>query len=201
MKHAGMARRLRAASDADPTALRLSLGDLLHLHGETSGPVLLLLLALLSTIPIAGLGTVLSLGLFTLAWTWLHDHPYHLPRPLAAVQLNATWTRRCLHGLAWTYERAEHWLRPRWTALCHARTRLWWALWIALMAAVIFLPLPLGNVLPGTSLMLLSLGWLFRDGLVLLLSTAAGLAGVGYALSVGHLAWAAWHHAGAWFGL
>jgi hypothetical protein len=198
----GVARRLRAAGEDGASDLRLSLRELLQLHGEASGAVLLMLMALLSTAPIAGAGTVLSLGIFALAWAWLrgHDSP-PLPERLAALRLNETWTRRCLHSLAWTYERAERWLRPRWTTLCHTRTRFWWALWMALMAALIFLPLPLGNVLPGTSLMLLSLGWLFRDGLALLLSAATGAAGVGYAVSVGHLAFAAWQHAGVWIGL
>jgi len=201
MSH-GIAGRLQQAAQQSSASLRLSLQELLNLHGEASGPVLLMLLAVLTTLPVAGAGTVLSLGLFALAWAWWRGHDsLTLPQRLAGFELNATWTRRCLHGLAWAYTRAERWLRPRWTALCHARTRGGWALWIALMAALIFLPLPLGNVLPGTSLMLLGLGWLFRDGLALLLSTVAGIAGVGYALSVGHLAFAAWQHAGAWFGL
>lgn len=198
----GIAGRLRAAACAGSGPLRLSLRELLQLHGEASGAVLLMLMALLSTAPIAGAGTVLSFGLFALAWAWLRGRDsLQLPEKLAVLRLNETWTRRCLHGLAWTYERAERWLRPRWTTLSHARTRFGWALWIALMALLIFLPLPLGNVLPGTSLMLLSLGWLFRDGLALLLSAATGAAGVGYAVSVGHLAFAAWQHAGAWIGL
>jgi hypothetical protein len=56
------------------------------------------------------------------------------------------------------------------------------------MGLVIFVPLPLGNVLPSLSLVLLSLGWMFRDGLALVLSAAAGLAGVAYGVSMGHLA-------------
>lgn len=198
----GIAQRLRGAASEAPQALRLSLRELLQLHGEGSGAVLLMLMALLSTAPIAGAGTVLSLGIFALSWAWLRGRDtLPLPDRLARLTLNETWTRRCLHGLAWTYERAERWMCPRWQALCHARTRFWWALWIALMAALIFLPLPLGNVLPGTSLMLLSLGWLFRDGIALLLSAATGAVGVGYAVSVGHLALAAWQHMGTWFGL
>jgi len=43
-------------------------------------------------------------------------------------------------------------------------------------------------MLPSLSLVLLSLGWMFRDGLALLLSTAIGLAGVAYGVSMGHLA-------------
>lgn len=198
----GIAQRLREAMREGPAGLRLSLRELLQLHGEGSGAVLLMLMALLSTVPIAGAGTVLSLGIFALAWAWLRGRDtLYLPERLAALTLNPTWTRRCLQGLAWTYERAERWMCPRWQALCHARTRFWWALWIALMAALIFLPVPLGNLLPGTSLMLLSLGWLFRDGIALLLSAATGVAGVGYAISVGHLAFAAWQHMGSWFGL
>ena len=142
------------------------------------------------------------MGIFALAWAWLRGRDtLHLPDTLGRLTLNETWSRRCLHGLAWAYERADRWLRPRWQALSHARSRFWWALWIALMAGLIFLPLPLGNLLPGTSLMLLSLGWLFRDGIALMLSAATGAVGVGYAVSVGHLAFAAWQHAGAWFGL
>lgn len=197
----GISERLREAA-GDGGSIRLSLRELLHLHGEASGAVLLMLMALLSTVPIAGAGTVLSMGMFALAWAWLRGRDtLHLPEPLGKLTLNETWTRRCLHGLAWTYERADRWLRPRWQALSHARSRVWWALWIALMAALIFLPLPLGNVLPGTSLMLLSLGWLFRDGMALLLSAATGAVGVGYAISVGHLAFAAWQHMGTWLGL
>ena len=199
---AGIASSLRDAARNGAEGARLSLRELLRLHGEGSGAVLLMLMSLLSTVPIAGAGTVLSLGLFALAWAWLRGRDsLQVPDALARLTLNETWTRRCLHALAWTYERAERWLSPRWPALSHARARFWWALWIALMAALIFLPLPLGNVLPGTSLMLLSLGWLFRDGLALLLSAATGAAGVGYAVSMGHLAFAAWAHVGVWLGI
>jgi hypothetical protein len=59
--------------------------------------------------------------------------------------------------------------------------------WIALMGVVIFLPLPLGNLLPSLSLILLSLGWMFRDGVALLLSTAAGVAAVAYVVSLWQL--------------
>lgn len=185
-----------AAADAQ----RLRVADLLHLHGEGSGAILLILMALISTLPVAGAGTVVSLGILALAWAWLRGRDsMELPQALGNLTLNERWSQRSLHTLAWIYERADAWLRPRWRTICHDRTRVWWGVWMALMAALIFLPLPLGNVLPGTSLILMSLGWMFRDGLVLLLSTATGAAGVGYALSMGHLAIEAWRHLGAWW--
>jgi hypothetical protein len=55
------------------------------------------------------------------------------------------------------------------------------------MAFLIFLPIPFGNVLPGLSLMLLSLGWMFRDGLFLLLSKVVGISAVVFALLFGHV--------------
>jgi len=47
--NAGVAQRLRAAGEDGASDLRLSLRELLQLHGEASGAVLLMLMALLST--------------------------------------------------------------------------------------------------------------------------------------------------------
>lgn len=173
---------------SEPVVLRLSMAELLQLHGDASGPVLLMLMAVLATLPVAGAGMVLSLGIFLLAWTWLRGlDNMPMPARLGRLTLNETWTRRCLHGLAWIYEQADRWLRPRWTNWSHRRLRPAWGVWIALMAALIFIPLPFGNVLPAISLVLLSLGWMFRDGLALLLAGFAGAAATVYAVSLSHL--------------
>jgi hypothetical protein len=189
-----LSQRLRQAAEehrasGDGANLKLSLQDLVRLHGESSLAVLLMLMAVVSVLPVAGAGTVMSLGIWALAWSWVREREtLNLPHHLGALSLNERWSGRCLHGLAWLYESSQRLMRPRWTWLSHAGTRAWWGAWIALMGLVIFVPLPLGNVLPGLSLVLLSLGWMFRDGLALLLSTATGLAGVAYGVSMGHLA-------------
>jgi hypothetical protein len=178
----------RSAGTSVPADLRLSLADLMNLHGQSSGPVLLMLMAVLATLPVAGAGMVLSLGIFLLAWAWLRGHD-QMPMPprLGQLTLNPTWTRRCLHALAWVYEQADRWLRPRWVQGTHRRWRPLWGAWMALMALLIFIPLPFGNVLPAISLVLLSLGWMFRDGLALLLAGAFGFAAMAYAVSLSHL--------------
>ena len=154
------AEQHRSADNAGPTQ-RLDFSELIGLHGEASVAVLLLLLAVVSVLPMAGAGTVMSLGIWAIAWAWLRaQSSVQLPARLGQIKLSARWTGRCLHGLA----------------------RLWWGSWIALMGLVIFLPLPLGNVLPALSLILLSLGWMFRDGLALLLSCASGAAAVAYVI-------------------
>jgi len=183
-EHAVSAR----APVADAADLRLNLAELLRLHGDSSTAVVLMLMALLTVVPIAGAGTVLSLGILAIAWGWARGHDtVDLPDRLGALSLNERWTGRCLHGLAWMYERANRWLRPRWSVWSHSATRWGWGVWIALMAAVIFLPLPLGNVLPSLSLILLSLGWMFRDGIALAVSALTGCAAIAYAASLAHL--------------
>lgn len=188
-----LARRLRGAADdhrsgaGDPADLRLTFDDLLRVHGESSGAVLLMLLSVVCVLPLAGTGTVMSLGIWAVAWSWTRDRDLRLPARLGSVTLNERWSGRCLHGLAWIYEQSNRWLRPRWSLWSHERTRVWWAGWIALMGVVIFLPLPLGNVLPSLSLILLSLGWMFRDGVALMLSVATGLVALIYLGSLWHL--------------
>jgi len=188
-----LSQRLRQAAEqhraADPGAdLTLSLQDLLRLHGESSLAVLLMLLAVVSVLPVAGAGTVMSMGIWIVAWSWVHEREtLSLPQRLGNLALNERWSGRCLNGLAWLYESSQRYMRPRWAWLSHAGTRVWWGAWIGLMGLVIFVPLPFGNVLPSLSLVLLSLGWMFRDGLALVLSTATGLAGLAYGVSMAHL--------------
>lgn len=189
-----LSQRLRQAAEQHRAAesgadLTLSLQDLLRLHGESSLAVLLMLLAVVSVLPVAGAGTVMSVGIWVVAWSWVHAREtLSLPHRLGQLALNERWSGRCLHGLAWLYESSQRCMRPRWAWLSHAATRIWWGGWIGLMGLVIFVPLPLGNVLPSLSLVLLSLGWMFRDGLALVLSAVTGLAGVAYGVSMGHLA-------------
>jgi len=156
----------------------LRLRDLLHLHGDDSAAVLLLVLSVLCVTPVAGIGTMVGFVMLAIAWRWGHANTSHpLPDRLAAVSMNEKWSRRSLHFLAWLYAKADRHLRPRWAALFHRGANVLWGVWIALMALLIMLPLPLGNVLPALSLVLLSLAWMFRDGLLLLLSALPGVGG------------------------
>lgn len=199
MKHP-IARRLRRAAirherqarhqDNGHTAtdLRLSLADLLRLHGEGSLPVLVMLLSLFTLIPVGGAGWFLSFFIVALGWYWAKGREsVALPDALGRLTLNVRWSLRSLHGLAWLYQRANRWLRPRWQAWRHERTRGWWGAWIAVMATIIFLPLPFGNVLPSLSLVLLGLGWMFRDGLALLVATATGAGALAYTVAFGQV--------------
>jgi hypothetical protein len=93
-----------------------------------------------------------------------------------------------LRVLASCYRRAGRWIKPRWPVLCQSvAARQAWAVWVAIQALLIFLPVPLGNVLPGLSLAALGLGQLAQDGAMHLLSLVLGVAAVGYVLWLGDL--------------
>jgi hypothetical protein len=75
---------------------------------------------------------------------------------------------------------AESLLRPRLTLLGGAPMQRLIGLLCLVLALVLFLPIPLGNVLPGLAITVLALGLLGRDGAWIL----AGLAIAGVALVV-----------------
>lgn len=172
--------------EAAQRAESVSVADLLRLHGRASWPGLLLVLSVLSTMPLAGVGTALSLPLLALAWAWPRparrssSAPRAFSDRLLGLRLGVTWSRRCLNLFAVLYDTARARLARRWVLLRHPRTTWGWRLWIAAMALVILLPLPLGNLLPGLSLALLGLGWIYKDGVALTLSLIAGSAGLAY---------------------
>ena len=62
----------------------------------------------------------------------------------------------------------------------------------------IFLPIPFGNILPSFSLVALSLAWMFRDGIALLVSLALGSAALVFSVVFGQLAWQLLVRAGQW---
>lgn len=169
----------------------LTLQQLLAMHGQATMAVLLILLALITTVPVAGAGTLFSLGIMAWAWRWARGQPAPRLERLRALQLNPRAAYRCLRWLAWMYTFAHRRLRPRWPGLHSPRLRWAWAGWVVLMAFIIFLPIPFGNVFPAVALLLFGLGLLTRDGLMLAASLALGLAGMAFLAMAGGWVWGA----------
>jgi hypothetical protein len=171
----------------------VSAADLLRLHGRATWSGLLMVLSVLSMLPVAGVGTALSIPLFAIALRWPRpvgttlNREFPVPARLLEMPLGTSWSRRCLHLFAAIYDAARATMRRRWLILRHPRTAMGWRIWIALMALLILLPLPFGNLLPGLSLALLSLGWSFKDGVTLTLSLVCGSAAMGYGVLSAHI--------------
>lgn len=163
----------------------ITLSRLADLHGPAAQGTLLVLLAVPCMLPMPGVGSVLGLGLALLAAAmWRGQDTCQLPGRMAEVELPDLWARRVLLMLARFYEMASRLARSRLKQFVQPGPRSWLAAKTALMAVLIILPIPLGNLLPALALVLLGLGLVFGDGLAVLLSAALAAAAVVYAVAL-----------------
>lgn len=182
-------QRLRAASTA-MTGERVALSHLAAVHGPAAQGTLLVLLAAPCLLPMPGVGSVLGIGLALLALAmWRGEQACGLPLRVAEVELSGAWARRVLDLLARFYGLAGRLARARLTAIAEPGPRSWIAAKTGLMAVLIVLPIPFGNVLPALALMLLGLGLVFRDGAAVLLSAATAGTALLYTGGLGVAAW------------
>lgn len=155
---------------------------------------LLILLSAPCVLPIPGIGNVMGLALMGTAWwIWRGTSSTDLTGRVPAVLLNPRHQRLFRRWMARVDRLAAPWCRPRLNTLVDLQPRSWRAACaaalVALMGLLIFLPIPLGNVLPAASVTSLGLGLSHRDGLAALWS--AGLAGLAlvYTAALGAGAW------------
>ena len=174
---APIVQTLRETAAALP-AERVSMHALAQAHGPAAHGTLLLLMAAPCLLPVPGVGTVLGLGMAALAAAMWRGHSFAcLPRRVAELELSRRWAQRVLGMLASAYSIAGRFARARLCHLASAGGRSWNAAAIGLMAVIVVLPIPFGNLLPALAMMLIGLGLVFRDGVAVLFGLAmAGLA-------------------------
>jgi hypothetical protein len=179
-----LSRALLALSD-DPQRERIRVGDLLLAMQDQALATLILFFALPNLLPVPpGTSGVLGVPLLFLAAQLALGLPAWLPAPIAARSISrerfAALTRRLLPWLA----RVEPLLRPRWPALSAALPVRLAGLLCFVLAAVLALPVPLGNMAPAFAISVMMLGVLRHDGAWLLAGAAAGVAALGIAVAV-----------------
>jgi len=174
-----VAREARTRQAAGTLDAPVRVQHLLQLHGEASMAVVLLVMAMVTLLPVAGVGTVLSFGILTWAWAWACQRE-SLPglQRIAQLPLPQALGARALRWLARLHLLRARWMRARLQSLQSSTWRWVWALWVVCMALIILLPVPFGNVLPAASLLMFGLGLMARDGLLLLISLAPGAGGL-----------------------
>lgn len=173
------------------TAERVSMQTLAQAHGPSAHGTWLLLMAVPCLLPVPGVGTVLGLGMAALAAAmWRGQSSTCLPRRVAELELSRIWAQRVLGMLASAYCLAGHFARARLSHLASAERRSWTAAAIGLMAFIVVMPIPFGNVLPALALMLIGLGLVFRDGVAVVLGLAMAALAMCVTAGVMLMAWA-----------
>lgn len=186
-------QRLRDAAAAIEEE-RVSMRAMAQAHGPDAHGTLLLLLAMPCLLPVPGVGTVLGLGMAALAVTmWRGLGAPCLPQRVAEIELPRHWARRVLEGLASAYAMAGRHARTRLGHFVGPSWRSTIALAVGVMAAIVVMPIPLGNLLPSLALMLMGVGLVFRDGVAVILGLL--MSGVAMTVTIGLLLLA-----GAWGG-
>lgn len=143
---------------------------LAHAHGTAAHGTLLLLMARPCLLPVPGVGTVLGFGMAALsAAMWQGHASACLPRRVAQLEISRHWAQRVLGVQVYAYDIAGRFAKARLSHLASAGRRSLTAAAIGLMAFIVILPIPFGNVLPALAMMLIGLGLVFRDGVVAVL--------------------------------
>jgi hypothetical protein len=162
----------------------LTVGQMLEQFDSRAFGAMLLVFGLLNCLPLPpGSSTILSLPILLLApqIAWGSDIPW-LPRKLIEHPLKRDDMRGLFRRLTPIVRRMELVTRPRLEILFGPVGERAIGVVCTLLAMVLVLPIPLGNLAPGATVAVLALSLLQRDGLLALLGYL--MAGVSVGLLV-----------------
>lgn len=171
---------LLARIAADESRDRVSMGDLLEIAGDRAFGALLFVFALPNVVPTPpGVSAMLGLPLVLLSaqFLWGRRTPW-LPRVIASRSMARADFAELISRMAPLLRRFERVLKPRWSFLVSAVAERVLGLGLLLLAVILFLPIPLGNMLPAAAICILSLALIEHDGLASLLGILLGVLAV-----------------------
>ncbi|NGZ83367.1 exopolysaccharide biosynthesis protein [Duganella aceris] len=166
-----LSQLLRRLAD-DASRDRIAVGDLMQALGDRAIGALLFIFAFPNILPVPpGTSAVLGAPLVFLAAQLTFGMRPWLPGFISRRSMaRADFHKMVGHVLPWL-QRAEKLLRPRVSVLTVPPFEYLMGLICLLLATVLVLPIPLGNMLPALAISLLALGLIERDGYAI----AAGL--------------------------
>lgn len=159
----------------DETRSRISVADLLAALQVRAFGALLLIFALPNVIPTPpGTSAVLGLPLlFLTAQMMLGQAPW-LPRFIADRSMAREDLGMLIGRMTSPLARAERLLSPRLLQLTTSFAERFVGAFCLILAIVLTLPIPLGNMLPALAISVIALGILERDGLWIIIGTVIG---------------------------
>jgi len=175
---------LLAEIAADTSREVISIGDLMRLLEGRARAALILIFAFPNALPaIPGTSGILGLPLLYLTFQMMLGRLPWLPRIIADRGLPRDKFALLIDRLVPYLSRTERLLRPRWRWLTSPGAERLLGIVCFLLAVVLTLPVPLGNMLPAFAICLIALGLLERDGLWVILGLMASVAA--FVISVG----------------
>lgn len=166
---------------------RVRLGDVVDVLEDRAYGLLLLILALPNVIPtpIPGLSSVFGVPLVLVAAQLAAGRPHPwFPKALADRSLAAEDFRKVVERIVPWLERLERLTRPRLRQLCRPPSERLLAAFCLLLAVILALPIPLGNILPALAISLIALGLIEHDGVAIAAGFVLGLVSVAVVAAV-----------------
>jgi hypothetical protein len=168
----------------------MTVGGLLHAFGARAPGVLLMLLGVLLIVPKAGLpvGFIVAAGIALVAVQMLMGKTgFQVPERVAARELPPKAARRILLFSFRRFRWLEKHLKPRMGRFTSASMKPLLAIVMLLLAAVVVLPIPFGDMLPGVAILMIGAGLVLGDGMAIIVGLGASVLGVGVILGLASL--------------
>ena len=167
---------------------RIAVADLLDALGDRAIAALLFVFALPNVLPMPpGTSAILGAPLLFLAAQMAFNMKAWLPALIANRSMARSDFMTMVQRVTPWLARAERLMKPRLTPLAVGAMESVVGAVCLLMSVAVFLPIPMGNMLPALAICLLAMGILERDGLWVLAGFASA---VGAAALVSGIVWA-----------
>ncbi|MGF7210669.1 hypothetical protein GGE65_005277 [Skermanella aerolata] len=155
----------------------VTVGEIMDAAGSRAYALALLLFALPEALPlpVAGMSAIIGLPLMLIsAQVAILGTESRLPEWVRRRSVSASVFRMVVTKAVPVFRQIERFSRPRWVGLAGASRAL--GLMCLILALVIALPIPLGNLPPAVCVVALAFGMLQRDGFIVAGALAASAA-------------------------
>jgi hypothetical protein len=175
---------LRVLAD-DPSRARIPIADMLSLVPDRALLGMILLFSVPNMLPMPpGTSAILGAPLVILALQWAFGLRAWLPPRITRVSIARSDVQRLVGRVEPWLTRAEGVLRPRFAPILNP----WWerlaSAVCVMLALILVLPIPLGNMPPAFAISMLALGFLRRDGLWVLAGIVTAFASIAVVFEV-----------------
>jgi len=178
----------------------LTLGEVVEAFGDRGLGALILVLSLMALFPWPPGGkAVFALPIILLAAELAFQrNEVWLPRWALKVSVSRAAYRVAVSKVIGPIRRVENLTRPRLSFLTGAASEILMGLTCVLLALVMALPIPFGDMLPALGMIFFALGVMQKDGIAVLLGVLGTVATAAYLTLIWRTAIEAAHHAAGW---
>ena len=179
----------------------LTLGEVVEAFGDRGLGALILVLSLMALFPWPPGGkAVFALPIILLATELAFQrNEVWLPRWALRASVSRAAYRTAVSKVIRPIRRVENLTRPRLTFLTGAVSEVLMGLTCVVLALIMALPVPLGDLLPALGMIFFALGVMQKDGVAVLLGILGTLATAAYLALIWRTAVEAATHAAGWF--